>query len=59
MNKIKSHLVIIFLMLLMGSTKAQETSHNVTIVGEMKNVMWKGELFGRIHLDTMADRKNL
>jgi acetolactate decarboxylase len=59
MKKIIIHLVFGFLILLMGFAKAQETSDNVTIVGEMKNVMWKGELFGRIHLDTMSNRKNL
>ena len=38
---------------------AQQDSHNVTIVGAMKNVMWKGQLYGTIYLDTIANKKNL
>ena len=38
------------------SIYAQET---VKIVGEMKNVMWKGELHGNINLDTIANKTNL
>lgn len=29
------------------------------IVGAMKNVMWKGELQGKIHLDTLSNKKHL
>ncbi len=25
----------------------------------MKNVLWKGQLYGNIHLDTMANKNNL
>ncbi|WP_300353362.1 acetolactate decarboxylase [Fluviicola sp.] len=38
---------------------AQRTGNTVTIVGEMKNVMWKGELDGKINLDTIANKTNL
>lgn len=38
------------------SLSAQET---VKIIGEMKNVMWKGELHGNINLDTIANKTNL
>lgn len=31
----------------------------VKIMGEMKNVMWKGELEGNIHLDTIANKTHL
>jgi len=31
----------------------------VTIVGEMKNVMWKGQLYGNINLDTITNKTNL
>lgn len=31
----------------------------VSIVGEMRNVMHKGELFGTIHLDTISNKKHL
>ena len=40
-------------------SQAQQNSNNVTIVGAMRNVMWKGELAGSIRLDTIANRMNL
>ena len=41
------------------SSKAQQTTNTVKIVGQMKNVMWKGQLYGNINLDTIANKKNL
>ena len=41
------------------SSKAQQTTTEVKIVGEMKNVMWKGQLYGNIKLDTIANKTNL
>ena len=41
------------------TTKAQKATNEVKIVGQMKNVMWKGQLYGNINLDTIANRKNL
>jgi acetolactate decarboxylase len=41
------------------SSKAQQTTSEVKIVGEMKNVMWKGQLYGSINLDTIANKTNL
>jgi acetolactate decarboxylase len=41
------------------SLNAQYTNNNVKIVGEMKNVMWKGQLDGKINLDTIENRTNL
>lgn len=41
------------------ATKTQQTDHTVKVVGEMKNVMWKGQLQGNIQLDTIADKTNL
>lgn len=38
---------------------AQQTSGEVKIVGEMKNVMWKGQLSGNIYLDTITNKTNL
>jgi acetolactate decarboxylase len=38
---------------------AQQNSNNITIVGAMKNVMWKGQLYGTINLDTIVDKNNL
>src|SRR5690554_6755441 len=41
------------------SSKAQRKTNEVKIVGEMKNVMWKGQLSGNINLDTIATKTNL
>lgn len=41
------------------SSKAQQTTNEVKIVGEMKNVMWKGQLYGNIKLDTISNKINL
>jgi acetolactate decarboxylase len=41
------------------SSKAQHTTNDVKIVGQMKNVMWKGQLHGNITLDTIANKTNL
>ena len=40
-------------------SKAQQTTNEVKIVGEMKNVMWKGQLYGNIQLDTITNKTNL
>jgi acetolactate decarboxylase len=41
------------------SSKGQQAANEVKIVGEMKNVMWKGQLFGNIKLDTISNKTNL
>lgn len=41
------------------SSNTQQTTNEVKIVGEMKNVMWKGQLYGNIKLDTIANKTNL
>jgi len=41
------------------SSEALQTNNEVNIVGEMKNVMWKGQLYGTINLDSIANKKNL
>ena len=41
------------------NSKIQQTNNKVKIVGEMKNVMWKGQLYGNIDLDTIANKNNL
>ena len=38
---------------------AQQFVNEVKIVGQMKNVMWKGELYGNIDLDTIANKEHL
>lgn len=52
-------LSLLLLTIINGSTHAQQITTEVKIVGEMKNVMWKGELFGKIHLDTISNKNNL
>lgn len=37
----------------------EKTTNEVRIVGEMRNVMWKGQLGGNIDLDTIANKTNL
>jgi acetolactate decarboxylase len=37
----------------------EETYANIHFVGAMKEVMWKGELAGKIRLDTIADKVGL
>jgi acetolactate decarboxylase len=58
MTKITSLLVAVSI-LCACSSPALKPHTEVTIVGQMKNVMWKGELFGNIHLDTISNKKNL
>ena len=38
---------------------AQKTNNEVKIVGAMKNVMWKGQLYGNIKLDTISNKQHL
>ena len=41
------------------SYKSQKTTNTVKIVGQMRDVMWKGQLYGNINLDTIANKRNL
>ena len=50
---------LIFFTLASHCSTAQQTSGEVKIVGEMKNVMWKGELSGNIDLDTITNKTHL
>lgn len=54
----KCILIITIFLLFENSSKAQSKS-NIKIVGAMKNVMWKGQLFGTINLDTIANKQHL
>jgi len=38
---------------------AQQADSDVKIIGAMKNVMWNGQLYGHIYLDTIADKQHL
>jgi acetolactate decarboxylase len=40
-------------------TRSQGMDRSVKVAGAMKDVMHKGELFGRIDLDTISNKKNL
>ncbi len=41
------------------SSEMPDTYLDMKIVGEMKNVMWKGELGSSINLDTISDKTGL
>lgn len=57
------HIILInsILILLLSScnTKTNQNKNDVKIVGEMKNIMWKGQLYGNINLDTISNKKHL
>ena len=44
---------------MLKSASAQSPENAVKVVGAMKNVMRKGQLFGTITLDTIANKKHL
>jgi acetolactate decarboxylase len=56
-----SFLIVILLISCQSSSKEKKEAiyKDVQVVSAMKNVMWKGELYGKIHLDTIADKKGL
>lgn len=47
------------LSLMQGISNAQSSLHEVKVVGAMRDVMWKGQLYGNIYLDTIAEKNNL
>ena len=51
--------LLVFLISVSCSVKAQHTHNTVKIVGQMKDVMWKGQLHGNIDLDTIAYKDHL
>ena len=59
MRFIKVILVFILAMMAISTSQAQRKNGEVIIVGEMKNVMWKGQLHGSIFLDTIANKEHL
>src|SRR5699024_5237126 len=50
---------ILFLFSIGFSAVDQQENNTVKVVGKMKDVMWKGELEGKINLDTISDQSNL
>lgn len=45
--------------LLLGFFNTNAQQNTPSVIGEMRNVMWKGELAGIINLDTISDKSNL
>jgi len=61
-NSLKSRIRKVFLilpLLLFFESASQVDQSKVRIVGAMRNVMWKGELFGTISLDTIKNKNGL
>lgn len=58
--KFKSTLLgLTILSLICFGSKAQQATNTVKIVGAMKDVMWKGQLYGNINLDTISNKTHL
>lgn len=60
----KTLTILIFILLFNCNTNKKETNTKITYsdisnIGAMKNVMWKGELEGVINLDTIKNKTNL
>lgn len=52
-------IVLFALQLIIYHAEAQQMTNEVKVIGQMKNVMWKGELFGNINLDTISNKSTL
>lgn len=52
-------LILTILTLINCTSTSRKMIRPVKVVGEMKNVMWKGQLYGNIDLDTIANKTNL
>src|SRR5690554_8153925 len=58
--KFKTTLLGLTILILTGcSSTAQQATNSINIVGQMKDVMWQGKLYGNINLDTIANKTNL
>lgn len=55
----KTTCVIICIYFAIHSVALGQHGNHVKIVGQMKDVMWNGQLNGKIFLDTIADKTNL
>ncbi|HLS70521.1 MAG TPA: acetolactate decarboxylase [Chitinophagaceae bacterium] len=51
--------ILLFLIIVFSAFNKQNSSNNVMIIGQMKDVMWKGKLQGNINLDTISDKEGL
>ncbi|HEU0110277.1 MAG TPA: acetolactate decarboxylase [Flavisolibacter sp.] len=52
-------LVLMLIFYTTVSSYAQHSGNEIKVIGAMRNVMWKGQLYGTIHLDTLSDKQNL
>jgi acetolactate decarboxylase len=59
MSKSLLYFTFIALLLSVKNVSAQSSDNTVKVVGAMKNVMRKGQLFGTISLDTIANKQHL
>lgn len=57
--KAKFLLIPLIILCLNALGEGQCLTGKVHITGEMRNVMWKGQLEGNIHLDTIANKSNV
>ena len=57
--KAKFLLIPLIILCLNALGEGQCFTGKVHITGEMRNVMWKGQLEGNIHLDTIANKSNV
>ncbi len=51
-----NHLILLLFCLIGSNAQAQS---DLRIIGQMKDVMWKGELAGKINLDTISHKQHL
>jgi len=57
--KVKFSLIPLIILCFNALGEGQCLNGKVQITGEMRNVMWKGQLEGNIHLDTIANKSNV
>jgi acetolactate decarboxylase len=65
MNKLDLSIFFLILGLISSASLSAQTQNpaikagNVLVMGAMRNVMWKGELFGKMNLDTISNREGI
>jgi acetolactate decarboxylase len=53
------NIIVFSTLMLISYNLIAQTKTEIKIVGEMRNVMWKGQLYGNINLDTIANKEHL
>ena len=56
---VRSFTIVLYVWLAGWHHQIHSQSSEIEIIGQMKDVMWKGELFGKIDLDTISNKKHL